>query len=95
MCGHEHERTGVGVRGLGGGAHDLGQLLVEGAGRQRRLGDARERLELRDAPLRATPQARVLDRLADLRRDRDEQRVCGPTPCSALKLPRKRVTASS
>ena len=71
---HEHERAGVGVRGIRGGAHDLGQLLVERAGGQRRLGDARERLELGDAPLRAAPQARVLDRLADLRRDRDEQR---------------------
>ena len=54
-------------------AHDRLERLLEVERLGDRLGDARERLELDDAPLRRGVELRVLDRLRDLRGDGDEE----------------------
>ncbi len=53
--------------------HDRLERLLEVERLGDRLGDPRERLELHDAPLGARIELRVLDRLRNLRGDRDEQ----------------------
>ena len=60
--------------GLGGGADDIGEHLVEVDRRVHDPRDAVERLELGDPALRSAPQPGVLDRLAELGRDRQQQR---------------------
>ena len=53
--------------------HDRLERLLEVEGLRHGLRDARERLELGDTPLGTLVELRVLDRLRDLRRDRDKQ----------------------
>ena len=69
----EHERRTGRVQRLHRRLHDRLERLLEVEGLRDGLRDARERLELGDAPLRALVELRVLDRLRDLRRDRDEE----------------------
>ena len=69
----ENERRAGRVQRLHRRLHDRLERLLEVERLRDGLRDARERLELRDPPLRALVQLRVLDRLGDLRRDRDEQ----------------------
>ena len=69
----EHERRTRRVERLHRRLHDRLERLLEVEGLGDGLGDARERLELGDTPLRALVELRVLDRLRHLRRDRDEQ----------------------
>ena len=69
----EHERGAGGVHGRDRRLHDRLQRLLEVERLGDGLGDARERLQLVHAPLRVGVELRVLDRLRDLRRDREQQ----------------------
>ena len=69
----EHERGAGRVQRLHRRLHDRLERLLEVERLGDRLRDPGERLELRDAPLRPLVELRVLDRLRDLRRDRDEE----------------------
>ena len=69
----EHERRARRVQRLHRRLHDRLERLLEVERLRDGLRDARERLELGDAPLGALVELRVLDRLRDLRGDRDEQ----------------------
>ena len=69
----EHERRPRRAEGVHRRAHDRRQRLLEVERVRDGLGDARERLELDDAPLRRRIQPRVLDRLRHLSRDRLQQ----------------------
>jgi hypothetical protein len=68
----QHERGAGRIDGLHRRLHDRLERLLEVERLGHRLGDARQRLELRDAPLRLRVELRVLDRLRDLVRDCDE-----------------------
>ena len=69
----EHERRARGVQGLHRRLHDRLERLLEVQGLRDGLRDPGERLQLCDAPLSALVELRVLDRLRDLGRDRDEE----------------------
>ena len=69
----EHERGAGRVDRRHRRLHDRLERLLEVERLRDGLRDLRERLELVDAPLRVGVELRVLDRLRDLRRDRDEQ----------------------
>ena len=69
----EHERRAGRADRRHRRLHDRLERLLEVERLRDRLRDPRERLELVDAPLRVGVELRVLDRLRDLRRDRDEQ----------------------
>ena len=69
----EHERGAGRADGLHRRLHDRLERLLEVERLRDRLRDPRERLELRDPPLRLVVELRVLDRLRDLARDREQQ----------------------
>ena len=69
----EHERGAGRVDGRDRRLHDRLERLLQVERLGDGLRDLRQRLELVHAPLRVGVQARVLDRLGDLGRDRDEQ----------------------
>ena len=69
----EHERGAGRRERVDGGLDDRLERLLEVERLGDRLGDARQRLELVHAALRRLVELRVLDRLRDLRRDRDQQ----------------------
>ena len=69
----QHERRPGRVKRLHRRLHDRLERLLEVERLRDRLRDARERLELRNAPLRALVELRVLDCLRNLRRDGDEE----------------------
>ena len=69
----EHERRAGRVQRVHRRLDDRLERLLEVERLGDRLGDARERLELVHAPLRLGVELRVLDRLRDLRRDREQQ----------------------
>ena len=69
----EDERRAGRVQRLHRRLHDRLERLLEVERLGDRLRDPRERLELGDPPLCALVELRVLDRLRDLRRDRDEE----------------------
>ena len=69
----EHERRAGRAERIYRRAYDRRERLLEVKRVGDRLGDARERLELVDAALRGRVQARVLDRLRHLSRDREQE----------------------
>ena len=69
----EHERGPGRATRVHRRLHDRLERLLEVERLGDRLGDPRQRLELLDAPLRLRVELRVLDRLRDLRRDREQQ----------------------
>ena len=69
----EHERGAGGVDRLDRRLHDRLERLLEVERLGDGLGDVRERLQLVHAALRLRVELRVLDRLRDLRRDRQQQ----------------------
>ena len=67
----EHDRRAGRLQRIHRRAHDRRERLLQVQRFRHRLRDPRERLELVDAPLRIGVETRVLNRLGNLRRDRE------------------------